>query len=279
MTRRGLREVIVEGAAKVNLGWRVGAKRDDGFHEVDGRIQTISLTDRLVLRSGEVGWSFEVPGHPELEGDDNLVRKAAVALSERLSDVPPTHVVLEKRIPIAAGLGGGSADAAAALVGLNTLWGLGLSAKELLAIGADIGSDVPAILVGGLVHATGRGADVRSVGCFDGGWFVIGAGAEHVSAGDAYAAFARVGGSDRTDDYANDLEPAACELLPGLGERLAAMREAAGAAFVSGSGPTVVGLVADEAAARSVVATVASHFSEVHVAGPSEWGVRLTLGS
>jgi 4-diphosphocytidyl-2-C-methyl-D-erythritol kinase len=280
MKRSALQRVEVEAAAKVNLGWHVGAKRaEDGYHEVDGRIQTISLTDRLVLATTDIGSSFEVPGHPELEGDDNLVRVVASQLAERIGDVPSTHMVLHKRIPIAAGLGGGSADAAAALIGLNTLWRGGLTAKDLIALGGEVGSDVPAILVGGLVHARGRGEIVSNIGCFDGGWFVIGAGAEHTSAADAYATYERIGGTNRVDEYANDLEPAACELVPGLSERLDVMRAATGVAFVSGSGPTVVGLVPDEAEATRVASIVAERFSEVHVAAPSPWGVRLTLGS
>jgi 4-diphosphocytidyl-2-C-methyl-D-erythritol kinase len=238
-----LLRVEVEAAAKVNLGWRVGTRRDDGFHEVDGEIQTISLTDRLEFISGEPG--FEVPGHPELATDDNLVLIASRAIAEQVSVAPGVRIVLHKSIPIAAGLGGGSADAAAALVGLNALWKAGLTAKRLVEIGATIGSDVPPILVGGRVHVSGRGEKVRSVDAADDRWFVIGEGAEHVSASDAYDAFDRIGPGERTDEMHNDLEAAACSLVPGLAERVEAMGAETDAAFVSGSGPTVIGVVRD----------------------------------
>jgi 4-diphosphocytidyl-2-C-methyl-D-erythritol kinase len=222
---------------------------------------------------------LEVPGHPELENDENLVCRVAGALIDRLGEVPPTTITLHKAIPIAAGLGGGSADAAATLVGLNALWSAGLAPKQLVEIGASISSDVPAILVGGLVHASGRGERVRNVGSFDDGWLVIGAGAEHVSAADAYAVFDRIG-SVRSDAWAaNDLEGAACELVPGLRDRIDAMREVAHTAFVSGSGPTVIGVMDDEAAATRAAGQIREHFADVLLAQPSPWGVRLTLRS
>jgi 4-diphosphocytidyl-2-C-methyl-D-erythritol kinase len=279
---RLLQRVEVEAAAKVNVGWRVGARRADGYHDVCGLMQTISLLDRIEITTtdgGDPTVAVSVPGHPDLEDGSNLVHEAANVLS-RVVDPLPTAVVIHKAIPVAAGLGGGSADAAAALVGLNAVWGGGLTARELAARGAEIGSDVPAILAGGLVHASGRGERVRSIGSFDDGWLIVGVSNERVSAADAYASF------DRTDDppnrdalFANDLQAAACELVPGLSDRVAAMEAEAGVAFVSGSGPTVVGVVADEAYASGVAARVRERFADVLVARPITWGVRLHLGT
>lgn len=269
--------VQVWGAAKVNVGWRVGERRPDGYHEVCGNIQTISLTDRLEITvddHGDVPVRVSVPGHQSLEDPSNLVCKAAAVLAER-ADTKPTRIVVHKAIPVAAGLGGGSADAGAALVGLNTVWQAGRTARELVSLGAEVGSDVPAILLGGLVHASGRGERVRSLGSSDGGFFVLGVGSETIASKDAYASLERGEGKAL---YNNDLEAAACSLVPELGPRLDAMRRAAGVAFVTGSGPTVVGVTSDEAHARDVVARVRNMFADVIVAQPISWGVRLKVG-
>lgn len=265
----------------MNVGWLVGDRRDDGYHEVNGLMHTISLADRLEITvgpDGEVPARVVVPGHPALEDDSNLVCVGAAALA-RLTEPPPTTIVVHKSIPVTAGLGGGSADAAAALVGLNTVWGAGRTARQLLAMGAGIGSDVPGILHGGLVHVSGRGEVVHSAGGATGGWFVLGVGTEAITAADAYAALdAQPRTSAPSAWHHNDLEAAACVLAPDLPRRLDAMRRAAGIAFVSGSGPTVVGVTADEAHARDVAARVHDTFADVLVAHPVDWGVRLLVG-
>jgi 4-diphosphocytidyl-2-C-methyl-D-erythritol kinase len=274
-----LRRVEADAFAKVNIGWRVGAKRDDGYHEVSGVMQTISLSDHLMFEvsSGE-GVRVVVPSHPDLEGESNLVHAAARQVALHADPVPAT-VTIDKRIPIAAGLGGGSADAAAALLAFNVLWGAELSARKLVELGAEIGSDVPAILAGGLVHASGRGERVRRIGTTSGYAFVLGISDAHVSAADAYSVLGNPRHAERVFAYPerferNDLEAAACELVPGLSGRLHAMREACGVAFVSGSGPTVVGVTEqpDEAVAR-----IAGVFDRVEVASPTESGVVLRL--
>ncbi len=277
------KRVEVWGAAKVNIGWRVGSKRSDGFHDVCGLLHTISLTDRLLIETddgGDATLLVEVPGHPQLEGSSNIVARAAEALADRADARPTrTRIVIHKSIPVAAGLGGGSADAAAALIGLNTAWGSGRTARQLIAIGAEVGSDVPGILLGGLVAVSGRGENVRSAGAADAGWFVLGVGEEGVSAADAYDrldARPRSLTGSRLDH--NDLEAAACSLVDGLAGRLDAMRRAAGVAFVAGSGPTVVGVTADEAHARDVAARMRPNFVDVLLAQPINWGVRMKVG-
>ncbi|MEX0873528.1 MAG: hypothetical protein WD646_15750 [Actinomycetota bacterium] len=299
MTRTPPRHVTVHGAAKINVGWRVGARRSDGHHEVSGLLQTISLTDRLAISTdvGDppgkgVGVAFDV-GAPislrvdgpeklegELESTDNLVCRAAKLLAER-AEARPTAIALDKKIPVAAGLGGGSADAAAALVGLNTVWAAGLSASRLVELGAEIGSDVPAMLIGGLVHASGRGSSVRRVGSYTEGWVVLGIGAEHVSAAESYEAFDGLewGRDGSVFVHHNDLQRATIQLVPALRERLDAMQKAAGVAFMSGSGPTVVGVVETESQAHDVRAQVGSVFERVLVAQPVDWGVHLFLGA
>lgn len=279
MRGRGPSRLSAWGAAKVNIGWRVGARRPDGYHEVLGHLHSISLADRLDIERApaDEGVRVSVPAAPELEGPGNLVAAAAAALASARRG-GGARIVVHKQIPVAAGLGGGSADAAAALAGLNALWRTRLRPRELLDLAAEIGSDVPGVLLGGLVHVSGRGEVVRAVGAATDGWFVLGVATEHVAAADAYAALR---GSRVVDPGAwehNDLEAAACALVPGLAERLAAMRSAAGVAFVSGSGPTVAGVAASQEAAREVAERVRSHFADVVVARPVDWGVRVTIG-
>lgn len=283
MIKRPLRRVVVEGAAKINVGLRVGDRREDGYHDVEGLIQTISLTDRLEIVTVDEGpiATVRAAGHPELETDDNLIVKAATVLADRIgSAARPLRVLLHKSIPIAAGLGGGSADAAALLIAANALWGAGLPARELVRVAATVGSDVAPILVGGLVHVSGRGERVRSVGAFTAGFVVLGVSSRGIAAADAYAEFDREGEHARSLVLQhNDLEAAALRIDPGLGERLEAMRAAAGLAFVSGSGPTVVGVVARQEEADEVSERVSGVFDAVLVARPSSWGVQLHLGS
>lgn len=289
-TRRPPRAAVAYAAGKVNIGWRVGDRRPDGYHEVCGLIHTISLADELSFRTGDDahgGAAIDVaPGvqlhlrvnDETLQTDDNLVAAAARAMAEETEPMP-TAVDVRKVIPVAAGLGGGSADAAATLVALNVLWGARLSAERLIGVGASIGSDVPALLVGGLVHVSGRGERVRRVGAATDGAFVLGVGPEHVRAADAYEAFDRVGGASGTALHANDLEPAVCSLVPALAERLAALRTALPVSFVTGSGPTLVGVTGNPDEARRVAARGIDGFREVVVAHPVDWGVRLKVGA
>ncbi len=149
---------ILRAHAKINLYLKILGRRPDGYHEIESVVQTVSLHDSL---------EFETADRFELEVDppalpanrDNLVWKAAEALLEG-RPARGARIVLRKRIPIGAGLGGGSSDAAAALVGLDRLWGQGGGEERLRKIAAGLGSDVPLFLVGGTVRVSGRGTEV-----------------------------------------------------------------------------------------------------------------------
>ncbi|MGH2572090.1 MAG: 4-(cytidine 5'-diphospho)-2-C-methyl-D-erythritol kinase [Actinomycetota bacterium] len=166
---------VVEARAKLNLFLRVLGARADGFHEVETAILPISLADRLEIHAyadpGEfrtLSLSLEVTGDASLtrlvpRDESNLVLRAATALGERTGARGFADIVLTKRVPAAAGMGGGSADAAATLKALNDLWGCGLKSDELVEVGADVGSDVPALMVGGPALARGRGERVDPV--------------------------------------------------------------------------------------------------------------------
>jgi 4-diphosphocytidyl-2-C-methyl-D-erythritol kinase len=159
------RRLVLRAAAKVNLVLEVLGKRPDGYHEIATVMQAVDLSDRVLLEddaAGEV--TCTSPGLPTDGG--NLAVRAALALREAAGVQRGVRVALDKTIPVGAGLGGGSADAAAVLLGLNQLWGLRWPATRLGAVAGTLGMDVPFFLRGGVALATGRGEQLRRV---DGG--------------------------------------------------------------------------------------------------------------
>jgi 4-diphosphocytidyl-2-C-methyl-D-erythritol kinase len=158
-TERAERVLAARCYAKINLGLRVLGRRPDGFHEIDTVLQTVSLADRLlfrVLEGGRLRVLCDAPGVPA--GPQNLVHRALESL-RRAAGGPELgmEVRLRKGIPVGAGLGGGSSDAACALAVANELWGLGWDAARLERLAAGLGSDVPFFLRGGTQRARGRG--------------------------------------------------------------------------------------------------------------------------
>ena len=141
--------------AKINLSLEVIGRRDDGYHEVATILQTVDLADTVTVAPGQ-GLTVECDD-ADLSGERNIVWDAALALAKHAGVTPNAHITIEKRIPVAAGLGGGSSDAAAALRGLNALWGLNLPVPELVSVAGSLGSDVPFLLTGGTSLGAGRG--------------------------------------------------------------------------------------------------------------------------
>lgn len=260
--------------AKVNLSLRVHCRRPDGFHEVSTVLQTIDLRDRLEIQrvDRESRLRIEVAGGGAPADDSNLVLKAARAFFAAL-DEPARGVrfKLEKRIPAASGLGGGSSDAAAALLGLQSLWGRPLDARQLHAIGTAVGSDVPFFLVGGTALATGRGEQIETLDDIPRAPVLVVVPAVEVSTPEVYRGWkggteAGSGGegaepsvlpppSGRGDAAAwvlgNDLEPVVRELHPEVDSLFLALtsagRTGGGGPQVSGSGGAVfaIGELAD----------------------------------
>ena len=148
----------VRAYAKINLNLEVLGRRPDGYHEVRTILQTIDLADRLEVQPAA---SLQVEcDDPRLSGEANLVWRAATALAASQSIRPLARIRIHKLIPVGMGLGGGSSDAAAALVALNQLWGLDLPTAELAQVAAGLGADVPFFLWGGTALAQGRGDQV-----------------------------------------------------------------------------------------------------------------------
>jgi len=163
--------IEIPAYAKVNLTLEVLGKRADGFHEIVSIMQTISLHDTVTVEPADnITLSPALPGVPI---EDNLAYRAAVLLAERSGTRQGATISIEKTIPQASGLGGGSSNAAAVLVGLNRLWGLGMSDGELAWLGAGLGSDVPFFVRGGTAMVSGRGERVRPLPAVDRSWLVL----------------------------------------------------------------------------------------------------------
>lgn len=156
--------ITIPAFAKINWTLRVLGRRSDKYHEIETVLQTISLHDRLSFwHSPDAEIAFQCDD-PSLPADrSNLVSRAAHALKARLGIAAGAGIALEKRIPPGSGLGGGSADAAITLVGLNRLWDLSLTLSELMAMAAEIGADVPFFLVGGAALGVGTGTSISKL--------------------------------------------------------------------------------------------------------------------
>jgi 4-diphosphocytidyl-2-C-methyl-D-erythritol kinase len=305
--------------AKVNLGLWVGPLRADGRHELVSVMQSLSLADELTLEAGESGAERDEVVCPGVEGENLALRALTSFRAATGWDAPSLRLRIDKRIPVAAGLGGGSADAAAALrlaasaapeqLRLAAAYLSLTPAELLLELAASLGADVPAQVRPGRWLATGAGEQLDAlpdpVAPF--GVLVLPA-ATGLSTAEVYAEFDRVGGARSRDFLSerrralhaaldlgmslhtdpallhNDLQAAALALCPAIGPALDQAREAgADAAFLSGSGPTVVGLfpranglaaatraaagLADREPAPLVASTVGAAFADV--AGPS----------
>lgn len=152
------RPLHIPAYAKINLALEVIGRRDDGYHDIVTILQTVDLADTLTLSMADE--LVVTCDDPELQNKDNIVWAAATRLAEGAGIPPQAHIHVSKGIPVAAGLGGGSADAASALLGLNRLWGLELAASNLVSIAAELGSDVPFLITGGTALGTGRGDEI-----------------------------------------------------------------------------------------------------------------------
>ncbi|WP_328888630.1 4-(cytidine 5'-diphospho)-2-C-methyl-D-erythritol kinase [Streptomyces sp. NBC_00316] len=269
--------VTVRVPAKVNVQLAVGAPRPDGFHDLANVFLAVGLYDEVTVTPADaLTVTCSGPDAAQVPLDaTNLAARAAIALAERHGIAPDVHIHISKDIPVAGGMAGGSADGAAALVACDALWSTGATRDELLAICAELGSDVPFSLVGGAALGIGRGEQLTPVetgGTFH--WvFAVADGGLSTPA--VYGEFDRLtAGTDvpvpeaspalldalRTGDatalaeaLSNDLQPAALSLRPSLADTLAAGTGAGAlAALVSGSGPTTAFLAADAESARKV---------------------------
>ncbi|MCX0244307.1 4-(cytidine 5'-diphospho)-2-C-methyl-D-erythritol kinase [Streptomyces drozdowiczii] len=273
--------VTVRVPAKVNVQLSVGAARPDGFHDLANVFLAVGLYDEVTVAPADrLRITCSGPDAAQVPLDaSNLAARAASALAARHGIAPDVHIHIDKDIPVAGGMAGGSADGAGALLACDALWGTGTPREDLLALCAELGSDVPFSLVGGAALGTGRGERLTPVevgGTFH--WvFAVADGGLSTPA--VYREFDRLTEGTRVPEpvasdalldalrsgdpkalaatLSNDLQAPALSLRPSLAATLAAGTEAGAlAALVSGSGPTTAFLTEDEATARKVAAAL-----------------------
>ncbi|WP_333779037.1 4-(cytidine 5'-diphospho)-2-C-methyl-D-erythritol kinase [Streptomyces sp. IBSBF 3136] len=269
--------VTVRVPAKVNVQLAVGAARPDGFHDLANVFLAVGLYDEVTVTPADgLRVTCEGPDADQVPLDrTNLAARAAIALAERRGIEPAVHLHINKDIPVAGGMAGGSADGAGALLACDTLWGTGASRAELLAICAELGSDVPFSLVGGAALGTGRGERLTALevgGTFHWVFAMAGRGLstpavfrefdrmaegreipEPEASAELLDALAKGDPDALAAAVSNDLQPAALSLFPELADTLAAGRDAGAlTALVSGSGPTTAFLARDPESAAKI---------------------------
>jgi 4-diphosphocytidyl-2-C-methyl-D-erythritol kinase len=152
--------ISMKAWAKINIGLKILDRRDDGYHNIETTLATINLSDMLTLEQAQSGIVVDAPGL-EVKQEDNLCYRAAELFKKRYGVQDGVKIRLIKNIPIGAGLGGGSSDAAAALKGMARLFNMHIDDKELMELGAEIGSDVPFFVKNGAAYARGRGEELK----------------------------------------------------------------------------------------------------------------------
>jgi len=278
-------KIYEKAPAKINLVLDALRKREDGFHEVEMIMTMVDLADRLEmepLARDQIIISSQV-GYIPLD-EKNLAFQAAQLIKERYQVKQGVYIHLDKKIPVAAGLAGGSSDAAATLRGLNRLWNLNISEQELCELGAELGSDVPFCVTGGTALATGRGERLQPISVPPQCWVVLAKPPINVSTADVYGRF-RVNKVDRhpsvhdmmsaldrgsfTDmchSLGNVLESVTLQLYPEVKQLKDSMiRLGADGVLMSGSGPTVFGLVSKEAKLSRIYNGLRGFCKEVYV--------------
>jgi 4-diphosphocytidyl-2-C-methyl-D-erythritol kinase len=265
-----LEELFLKSPAKINLFLQVLRKREDGYHQILSLMQAVDLCDELTLRKTKNDVSISCD-HPDCPADEsNLAFRAASLLlrEENISQGVDIHI--DKRIPIAAGLGGGSSNAATTLLGINRFFGLGLSLTELHRLASQIGSDVPFFLTSGQALAKGRGEEIEPITLYRDYWLVLVCPRLDVSTRWAYQNVkisltrgrevvnydilgSRTGFLGALPHFGNDLEGVVAEKHPVVGNVKNILRDSGALrSSMSGSGPTVYGVFDQKPKAEEV---------------------------
>lgn len=267
-----MKKITLKARAKINLTLDVLGKRPDGYHEVEMVMQTIGLHDELVIEDAESGITVTT-NNPSLPGgESNTAYRAAKMMVDSLQINRGVKIHIIKGIPVSAGLAGGSTDAAAVIKGLNHLWNLNLSREDLVTRAAQIGSDVPFCIRGGTALARGRGELLAELPDIPELWLVLAKPLLEVSTAEIYQNFDPRRVAERpntgamikavrdgningiTENLANVLESVTLSRYPVVLQVKQAMKDSGvRRALMSGSGPTVFGLVDSQAKAKMTV--------------------------
>lgn len=268
-----------QARAKINLTLDILGKRDDGYHEVEMVMQSIALADTVTMEDADT-ITVETDLAELADDRTNIAYRAAELLRDTYHTERGAKIRITKRIPLAAGLAGGSSDAAAVLLGLNELWGLHRPIEELLPLGAQLGSDVPFCMVGGTMVASGRGEILTEAPAFPAYPLVLVKPPIGVSTAAVYGGYCAdkvtihprasrmidaIISADKTrifDAMANVLETVTIPLHPQIEEIKQALLDAgADKAMMSGSGPTVFAFVRTEEEAARIADAMKQRFS------------------
>ncbi|HEX7722451.1 MAG TPA: 4-(cytidine 5'-diphospho)-2-C-methyl-D-erythritol kinase [Pyrinomonadaceae bacterium] len=269
--------ITLPAFAKINLTLRVLGKRADGYHDLDTIFQTISLQDTIEISPLDQPHIILSCNDRSLSvGEDNLVIRAARTLQDGRASSKGARIHLEKRIPVQAGLGGGSSDAAVTLIGLARLWDLSLAREDLVTIASQLGADVPLFLSGGTARGTGSGDKLELLADWSEKFLLIVKPNANVNTSDAYKALDERSLTthnsktilstsvakrifDRVDfaSLTNDFEVVAFDLAPEIRRAKGALLKAgANAALLAGSGSAVFGLFDSEDAQRRAIQAI-----------------------
>jgi 4-diphosphocytidyl-2-C-methyl-D-erythritol kinase len=265
------RQLTGRAPAKINLRLKVVGKREDGYHLLSMLNEKLKLFDLITVYStGDLrrgGSPFDIKvickDFPDLESGENLVARAAVRLAEEVGVSSPLVIEIQKKIPVGAGLGGGSSDAATCMMLLNKLWNLGLSRERLAEIGVSVGADVPFFMFEGPARVSGIGEHIDPSISLPKLWVLLANPSFEVSTAWAYRSLhLELTGAIKSDSFPsifkslrelapfieNDLEGVVEGAYPCIGEMKTRMIQCgASISFMTGSGPTVVGLFETEA--------------------------------
>lgn len=261
-----MEEVVIDAHGKINLALDVLYPRDDGYHEINTIMQQIDLKDTITLRNIEGDRAIIECNSKEVPLDEsNLAYKAWEKIVEKTNFLRGVHITIDKNIPVAAGLAGGSTNAAAVLKGLNLLWNLNLSQEELMEIGVEIGADVPFCILGGTAHARGIGEKLKKIRSFSNKLILLANIGKPVSSAYVYNKLDLENRSKRIDvdkivkyieeddvkkvaeNMENIMEQVVIKEYPIIAQIKEDMvRYGALGSIMSGSGPTVFGIFDDE---------------------------------
>ena len=286
--------MVIQAFAKINWSLDITGVRDDGYHLMDMLMQPVSLADEITLEpSGTL--SITTGGYPHSRADEtNLAWRAAAALKEATGYPGGVSIHVHKAIPIGAGMGGGSSDAAGVLFGLNRLWGTGLSSGALEQIGLTLGADVPFALRGGLSRTRGIGEILENYTNKYSYWLVVIQPCAGLSTAKVFSLWKETAPSVRPDTDAalsaletgdfpklcgsigNVLQPVACRLRPEIESACAALvREGASAARMTGSGSAVFGVFRNAATAEKAYRSLAPAEKNIYLCHTQQDSLRI----
>ena len=283
--------VTVLAPAKLNLALDVVGLLPNGYHALDMTMQAITLKERVVLRRSPY-LTLKLPGSLVAPNNKNTAIKAALAFFHYTGLLAGVDITVYKSTPVRAGMAGGSADAAAVLVGLNELYGAKLSLSELCALGATIGADVPFALVGGTCRVQGVGDLIKALPPVPDCWFTVVMPDYGVSTPEAFAAYDQVGSSVHPDCQAQENAIRAGDLEGVCAAAGNALEECSGAkdtgaikallcekgavtALMTGSGSAVFGVFRDQASAQAAADAAKARWKQVYLAQPDRGGARV----